>query len=444
MSAAPLLKLEKYGVAFGERVILSSVDLNVPSRGTFVLMGPAGTGKSTLLRSLAGLTDAAPSFRRWGAAQYAGVPLEQGNSPALVAQNARLMMANVLENLMHSIPERADLTVAQQRALAVRLLQRAGIDELTHALDQPVVELPLVVQRHLAIARTTASNPALVCIDEPTADLSQTEADPLLQYIGEEGSRRAVLVVVHNQRHARTLGGRTALLAGGSIQECRTTEAFFSQPHHEVTRNFVRTGSCALPSPGAKVEDLDDTVTAPAPVLPAEATRFVSDAFGPRGFLWLKKGLLAGTPRPGIVLDIDYDLKALARVGIRTLVSLTRAPVDPGQLAPYGIHGLWFPITDMDAPMPADAEQMCAHVAQLIRNGEPVAYHCKAGLGRTGTMLAAQLVWEGSTALDALEQVRRIEPRWVQSDEQVAFLERFARSVATKRGDVVVEEAGLN
>jgi atypical dual specificity phosphatase len=47
-------------------------------------------------------------------------------------------------------------------------------------------------------------------------------------------------------------------------------------------------------------------------------------------------------------------------------------------------------------------------------------------LGRTGTILATYLIWEGAEALSALETVRRVEPRWVQSEEQVAFLERFA------------------
>jgi len=55
--------------------------------------------------------------------------------------------------------------------------------------------------------------------------------------------------------------------------------------------------------------------------------------------------------------------------------------------------------------------------------------HCRAGLGRTGTVLAAHLIWEGKGSLSALEYVRRIEPRWVQSEAQVKFLEAFSNKV---------------
>jgi atypical dual specificity phosphatase len=81
---------------------------------------------------------------------------------------------------------------------------------------------------------------------------------------------------------------------------------------------------------------------------------------------------------------------------------------------------------DMGAPSIAAARTHCREVARLMDAGEVVALHCRAGLGRTGTMLAAQLVHEGASALDALEAVRRVEPRWVQSHEQIEFLERFA------------------
>jgi len=427
-----VLCLTDYGVAFGDKVVLGSLDLEVAERGVVVLMGPAGTGKSTLLRALAGIAHAVPSFRTWGDARYAGRALgEGGESPALVAQNARLMMASVLENMVHDLPERHTLTPTEQVVLARRLLERAGLAHLIETLDRPVVSLSLATQRHLAIARTVAANPRLVCIDEPTADLSDSEAQTLLEYLRREAEHRAVMVVLHNQQQARWLGGRTALLAGGRIQECRDTGAFFAHPQATVTRTFVRTGSCSVPSPNARPEEIDETARPVEP--PPAAQSYVSEAFGPRGFLWLRQGLLAGTPRPGVFLDLDYDLRALKRVGINVLVSLTETRMDTDLLEPYGIAGVWLPIDDMGAPAIEAAKSLCSQVDELLTAGQAVAYHCKAGLGRTGTMLAAQLIWEGSTALDALESVRRIEPRWVQSQEQVDFLERFAEACKTKR-----------
>lgn len=431
--ATPFLSLRNFGVAFGEHVVLHGISLELATPGLYVVMGPVGTGKSTLLRTIAGINHALPAFRSWGEASLKGAPLGAENGVALVAQNARLMMASVMENILNDFPERHTLTLAAKREVAQRLLTEAGLGELQDALNRPVVELPLAVQRHLAVARTAAAEPVLLCVDEPTANLEWNATLPMLHFLKEQGKKRAVLVVSHNQDDARELDGLTVLLAGGSVQACAPAQRFFSEPASGVAADFVRTGSCVVPSPNARPEEVDESMLPLLPVLPDEAKNYVRETLGPRGFLWLKKGLLAGTPRPGIVQDLEYDLDALKRVGVTTLVSLTTQPVDAETLKNYGIQGMWMPIKDMHAPELEEAELMCRKTASLMAQGHAVAYHCRAGLGRTGTMLAAHLIMEGKSALDALESVRRIEPRWVQSDEQVRFLERFSEFVSGRR-----------
>ncbi len=432
--STPTLSLRDFGVAFGDRVVLNAVNLELEETGVLVVMGPVGTGKSTLLRTVAGINHAVPSFRTWGEAAYLGARLGTAeNGPALVAQNARLLISSVMENIVNDLPDRNSLTLAAKREVAKILLEEAALHQLVDKLDSPVVELPLAVQRHLAIARTAAANPRLLCVDEPTANLAWEDSLPLLNFLKQQGKKRCVLVVSHNRLDALELDGMTLLLAGGSVRAHAPARQFFDEPATEVAADFVRTGSCALPSPNAKPEEVDESMLPLLPVLPEAATNYVRESQGPRGFLWLKKGLLAGTPRPGIVQDIEYDLDALKRVGVTTLVSLTTKPVDPDLLKNWGIRGLWMPIKDMHAPSLEEAEQMCRQVAGLMMEGEVVAYHCRAGLGRTGTMLASHLIMEGRTALDALESVRRIEPRWVQSDEQVSFLERLSESLSSRR-----------
>lgn len=427
--ASRVLSLEGFGVAFGDKVVLSNLTLQVPDRGPTVLLGPSGTGKSTLLRTVAGFNDANPNLRIWGDCHFAGEPLGEGERPSLVSQSARLMMSSILENIVHELPERRDLTPMQQRELAARLLEHAGLASLVSRLDEPVINLSLAEQRHLAIMRLAAAGTRLLCMDEPTAGLNDEEAERILNYIADESVNRSMLVVLHNQLHARKLQGYTVLLAGGVVQAAAHTERFFSDPDNEVARNFIRTGSCSVPAPDADPEMLDPQVVPPPPI-PQEALNYVSDSFGPRGFLWLKKGQLAGTPRPGIVHDIDYDLKALRRVGVTTLVSLTERAPDVDDIRKYDIENIWLPIPDMEAPTLTQAAGLCKQIDEALQDGKVVAIHCRAGLGRTGTILAAFLIWEGNEALSALETVRRVEPRWVQSNEQVAFLEKFASATA--------------
>lgn len=436
-----LLSMREYGVAFGDKIVLNGVNLEIPERGMVVLLGPGGTGKSTLLRTLAGFNDANPSLRTWGHVEFTGMPLGQSELPALVAQKTKLLMASIRENIVNDMPERHTLDLLQQRDVAKRLLTKAGLEELVDRLDDNVVDFPLGIQRHVAIARTVAANPKLLFVDEPTTGLEEAESQRLLNYLIAEARRRAVVVVVHNQKEAIMLGGQVALLAGGWIHEIQSSKDFFSSPKSQAAKDFVRSGSCCVPAPDTPDEHLEIvdetdkdssevTIKAVRPKVPEEARRYKSDAFGPRNFLWLRKGELAGTPRPGLLIDLDYDLAALQRVGVTVLVSLTTKPVDSAALEKFDIQGIAFPIKDMGVPSIEAAMAFCGQIEGLIEEGEAVAMHCKAGMGRTGTMLVAQLIWEGASALDALEMARSIEPRWVQSESQVEFLAEFALAVA--------------
>lgn len=421
-----ILSLRKFGVAFGERIVLGEIDLDIPLRGAFVLMGPAGTGKSTLLRSITRINEATPLYRTWGEMVYND---NENSTPALVGQNTRLLMASVFENIVNEIPNRSKYTKLQQRELAAQLLINAGLTELLDHLDKPVVDLDLALQRHIAIIRTVASDVRLICIDEPTTGLDETSANRLIDYIKQESEHRAMLVVLHNQEQAKRLGGITTLMAGGRIQESCEADNFFSVPTSPVAKEYIRNGNCTVPAPDADPETLADSASAPPP-LPETARKYVRQAAGPRGFMWLKKGMLAGTPRPGIVAEFHDDLEALKRVGVTVLVSLTTTPVDSLALIDYGIKHIASPIIDMQPPTIEQAFYLCKKITDCIAAGDVVAVHCRAGLGRTGTILASQLIYEGYEALDALETVRRVEPKWVQSEEQVAFLVEFARAVA--------------
>lgn len=144
--------------------------------------------------------------------------------------------------------------------------------------------------------------------------------------------------------------------------------------------------------------------------------------------------------------DEEYDIRSLSRVEITHLITLTEPPpkelaVSEKLLEQYRIENSKFPIPDMKAPTLKQAVDICKALDSLIQRGDKVAVHCKAGMGRTGTVLCAYLIWQGNDAISALERARNIEPRWVQSEAQVAFLEAFERATLPAPNKLKADDA---
>lgn len=417
MTAA--LRLRSFGVAFGDQVVLADVTLELATASMTVLVGPAGGGKSTLARTLAGHNDTHPSLSTWGRVDLGA----SDRRPVLVHQHARLYLDCVRENLVSALPNRSTLARGAQTHVVTDHLTALGLSHLVARLDDEAVALPLFHQRELAIARATIADPGVVFADEPTVGLSEAEACALVALLRREAARRAVVFITHHQQFARVAGGTTVLLASGRACAAQPTEQFFTAPAGDLAAQFVRTGGC---TPVADAAPADARSAAePARVAPAP-----SRYLGPRGFFWIVPGRLGGLPRPGLIDPLDHDLEGLRRLGVTTLVSLEETPtVDPAALARFAIRARHVPVEDMGVPALADALALCADLADRLAAGEVVAMHCRAGMGRTGTLLACQLIAAGHGAGAALEAVRAINPRCVQSAAQAEFLKAFAAAI---------------
>jgi atypical dual specificity phosphatase len=149
-------------------------------------------------------------------------------------------------------------------------------------------------------------------------------------------------------------------------------------------------------------------------------------------FNWLLPGRLAGFGFAGWQLT-EPDLVNLHQAGVGAVVSLTEQPVHHADDSVPTMRYRHLPIPDMTTPRPAQIDLFVQFVDDAAGDGLATAVHCRAGLGRTGTMLACYLVAQGSGAEEALGEVRQHRPGSVETAAQEEAVRSFAQRLATRR-----------
>lgn len=147
-------------------------------------------------------------------------------------------------------------------------------------------------------------------------------------------------------------------------------------------------------------------------------------------FYWLIEGRIAGCSRPGgsrgEPAELEADLARLRDQGIGAILTLTEEPLPRDILDRHAMEALHLPVPDMHALLPDEVLTALEFIDRQQRADRAVAVHCLMGQGRTGCVLAAYLIREGSESADAIAEVRRLCPGAIESSPQERALGRFA------------------
>ena len=237
----PILEARKLTKVYGQNIIFKDIDLKVTEGETIVIIGPSGTGKSTLLRCMNLLTraDGGQIFldgQEITASSYNEDQVRQ--QMGMVFQNFLLFNhLTALDNVMIGLTKVKKLPKDQAREKAMEELKRVG---LADRADHYPGQLSGGQQQRVGIARALAMDPKVMLFDEPTSALDPELIGEVLGVMEKLArDRMTMLVVTHEMGFAREVADRIVFMEKGSIVEEGSPDDLFYHPKHDRTREFL-------------------------------------------------------------------------------------------------------------------------------------------------------------------------------------------------------------
>ena len=230
------------GYAVGGRPIFDGLDMDIPRGKVTAVMGPSGTGKTTLLRLVTGqvradtgsIHVAGEDMLRLKRADLYGLRRRMG----MLFQNGALLTDfNVFENVAFPIREHTDLPERLIRQLILTKLEAVG---LRGAADLMPSELSGGMGRRVALARAIVMDPEILIYDEPFVGLDPISMGVILRLIRRLNDTLGLtsIVVSHDVQEISTVSDNVFLLSGGKVVARGSPQELRANPS-EVVRQFV-------------------------------------------------------------------------------------------------------------------------------------------------------------------------------------------------------------
>jgi phosphate transport system ATP-binding protein len=235
-------------VLYSGKPAVRDLTLDIAKNEVTAIIGPSGCGKSTLLRVLNRIYEIYPNQRA------AGEVLLDGENILSPKQDLNLLRAKV--GMVFQKPTPFPMTIFDNIAFGINLyeslarsemaervetaLRRAALwDEVKDKLNQSGTSLSGGQQQRLCIARSVATKPELILMDEPCSALDPISTAKIEELISELSHDYTIALVTHNMQQASRVSDYTAFMFLGELVEFDDTEKIFTAPSNPRTEDYI-------------------------------------------------------------------------------------------------------------------------------------------------------------------------------------------------------------
>jgi phosphate transport system ATP-binding protein len=240
------ISVQDLTIHYGTVPALKNLNLDIYCNEIFTIIGPANSGKSSLLQSLNRLNDLNTEYSKTGKILMDGHDIEDLNVESL-RKRVSIVFAlpfplplSIFDNIaygprMHGIKNKSKLSAIVEKGLREAYLW----DEVKDRLHTPAMNLSGGQQQRLCIARILAVEPEVIMFDEPTSGLDPISTARVEETLRVLKERYTIILVTNNVAQAARVGDRTAFLLMGELVELNETKLLFTVAADKRTDDYI-------------------------------------------------------------------------------------------------------------------------------------------------------------------------------------------------------------
>ena len=233
---------------YGAAKALKNVSVPLLDRKVTAFIGPSGCGKSTLLRVLNRIYELYPGQRAEGTVMLDGENILSSrldtnllrSRVGMVFQKPTPFPMTIYDNIAFGIRLYERMPKSELDGRIESALQRAALwGEVKDKLKQSGLSLSGGQQQRLCIARTVATRPEVILLDEPCSALDPISTAKIEELIDELSNEYTIVIVTHNMQQASRASDYTAFMYLGELVEYGPTEKIFTAPDKKHTEQYI-------------------------------------------------------------------------------------------------------------------------------------------------------------------------------------------------------------